>query len=37
MKQTSIFDPVVCGVAHTVSYVTPMNNGHMHNKNELFF
>ncbi|MBQ7045944.1 MAG: helix-turn-helix transcriptional regulator [Clostridia bacterium] len=37
MKQTSIFDPVSCGVARTVSYVTPMNNGHMHNKNELFF
>ncbi len=37
MKQTSIFAPAVCGVDHTVSYVTPMNNGHMHDKNELFF
>lgn len=36
MKQTDIFQPAE-GVQRTISYITPMNDGHLHNKNELFF
>ncbi len=36
MKQTAIFQAAE-GVHRTLSYLTPMNEGHIHNKNELFF
>ncbi len=37
MKQTSIFAHSASGVQHSVSFITPLNKGHMHNQNELFF